>query len=126
MVREYLVTMTGTVTEAIQACTFPGAARQPVGTEMGIDTCTPMGKAMAHIAVVFTELERDLIRMRTYPRSAAGQGVERRHARQVKIDAAQAVRCSPSPERPRVKASTREGEPRWQRPRSTPSPTRLS
>jgi hypothetical protein len=67
MVREYLVTMTGTVTEAIQACTFPGAARQPVGTEMGIDTCTPMGKAMAHIAVVFAELERDLIRMRTYP-----------------------------------------------------------
>src|SRR5512132_845619 len=70
MVREYLVTMTGTVTEAIQACTFPGAARQPVGTEMGIDTCTPMGKAMAHIAVVFAELERDLIRMRTYPRGA--------------------------------------------------------
>ena len=81
MVREYLVTMTGTVTEAIQACTFPGAARQPVGTEMGIDTCTPMGKAMAHIAVVFAELERDLIRMRTYPRAAAGQGVERRQDR---------------------------------------------
>ena len=34
-------------------------------TEMGIDTCTPMGKAMAHMAVVFAELERDFIRMRT-------------------------------------------------------------
>jgi DNA invertase Pin-like site-specific DNA recombinase len=32
---------------------------------MGIDTRTPMGKAMAHMAVVFAELERDLIRMRT-------------------------------------------------------------
>ena len=28
-------------------------------TEMGIDTRTPMGKAMAHLAVVFAELERD-------------------------------------------------------------------
>jgi DNA invertase Pin-like site-specific DNA recombinase len=37
---------------------------------MGIDTGAPMGKAMAHIAVVFAELERDLIRMRTYPRGA--------------------------------------------------------
>jgi hypothetical protein len=81
----------------------------PLGTEMGIDTGAPMGKAMAHIAVVFAELEQDLIRMRTYPRGAAGQGRERRHAKQVKIDAAQAVRCSPSLERPRVKASTREG-----------------
>ena len=34
-------------------------------TEMGIDTRTPMGKAMAHMAVVFAELERDFIRMRT-------------------------------------------------------------
>jgi DNA invertase Pin-like site-specific DNA recombinase len=33
---------------------------------MGIDTGAPMGKAMAHIAVVFAELEQDLIRMRTY------------------------------------------------------------
>ena len=32
---------------------------------MGIDTRTPMGKAMAHMAVVFAELERDFIRMRT-------------------------------------------------------------
>ena len=31
-------------------------------TEMGIDTRTPMGKAMAHMAVVFAELERDFIR----------------------------------------------------------------
>jgi Resolvase, N terminal domain len=30
-----------------------------------VDTRTPMGKAMAHMAVVFAELERDLIRMRT-------------------------------------------------------------
>ena len=37
---------------------------------MGIDTGTPMGKAMAHMAVVFAELERDFIRMRTYPRGA--------------------------------------------------------
>jgi len=28
---------------------------------MGIDTRTPMGKAMAHMAVVFAEPERDLI-----------------------------------------------------------------
>ena len=27
-----------------------------------------MGKAMAHMAVVFAELEHDFIRMRTYPR----------------------------------------------------------
>ena len=33
-------------------------------TEMGIDTRTPMGKAMAHMAVVFAELERDFIRTR--------------------------------------------------------------
>ena len=32
---------------------------------MGIDTRRPMGKAMAHMAVVFAELERDFIRMRT-------------------------------------------------------------
>jgi DNA invertase Pin-like site-specific DNA recombinase len=32
---------------------------------MGIDTRTPMGKAMAHMAVVFAELERDFIRSRT-------------------------------------------------------------
>ena len=32
---------------------------------MGIDTRTPMGNAMAHMAVVFAELERDFIRMRT-------------------------------------------------------------
>ena len=38
----------------------------PLGTEMGIDTCTPMGKAMAHMAAVFAELERDFIRMRTH------------------------------------------------------------
>jgi DNA invertase Pin-like site-specific DNA recombinase len=36
-----------------------------VVTEMGIDTRTPMGKAMAHMAVVFAELERDFIKMRT-------------------------------------------------------------
>jgi DNA invertase Pin-like site-specific DNA recombinase len=30
-------------------------------TAMGIDTRTPMGKAMAHMAVVFAEPERDLI-----------------------------------------------------------------
>ena len=34
-------------------------------TETGIDTRTPTGKAMAHIAVVFAELERDFIRSRT-------------------------------------------------------------
>jgi hypothetical protein len=34
-------------------------------TEMGIDSRTPMGKAMAHMAVVFAELECDFIRMRT-------------------------------------------------------------
>jgi DNA invertase Pin-like site-specific DNA recombinase len=34
-------------------------------TEMGIDTRTPMGKAMAHMALVFAELERDFIRSRT-------------------------------------------------------------
>ena len=34
-------------------------------TEMGIDTRTPTGKAMAHLAVIFAELERDFIRMRT-------------------------------------------------------------
>jgi DNA invertase Pin-like site-specific DNA recombinase len=28
-------------------------------TEMGIDTRMPMGKAMAHMARVFAELERD-------------------------------------------------------------------
>ena len=33
--------------------------------EMGIDTRTPMGKAMAQTAVVFAELKRDFIRMRT-------------------------------------------------------------
>ena len=32
---------------------------------MGIDTRTPMGKAMAHMAVGFAELERDFIRSRT-------------------------------------------------------------
>ena len=32
---------------------------------MGIDTRTPMGKAMAHMAVVFAELERDFTMMRT-------------------------------------------------------------
>ena len=36
-----------------------------VVTEMGIDTRTPMGKAMAHMAVVSAELERDFIRRRT-------------------------------------------------------------
>jgi len=35
---------------------------------MGIDTRTPMGKAMAHMAVVLAELEHDFVRMRTYPR----------------------------------------------------------
>jgi DNA invertase Pin-like site-specific DNA recombinase len=34
---------------------------------MGIDTGTPIGKAMAHMAVVFAELERDFIRMRYVP-----------------------------------------------------------
>jgi DNA invertase Pin-like site-specific DNA recombinase len=34
-------------------------------TEMGIDTGRPIGKAMAHMAVVFAELERDFIRSRT-------------------------------------------------------------
>jgi hypothetical protein len=38
---------------------------RPIVTEMGIDTRTPMGKATAHMAVVFAELERDFIRMRT-------------------------------------------------------------
>jgi DNA invertase Pin-like site-specific DNA recombinase len=33
-------------------------------TEIGIDTRTPIGKAMAHMAVVFAELERDFIRAR--------------------------------------------------------------
>ena len=33
-------------------------------TEMGIDTRTPTGKAMAHMAAVFAELERDFIRAR--------------------------------------------------------------
>lgn len=33
-------------------------------TEIGIDTRTPMGKAMAHMAVVFAELERDFSRAR--------------------------------------------------------------
>ena len=37
-------------------------------TEMGIDTRTPTGKAMAHIAVVFAELERDFIRARSAAR----------------------------------------------------------
>src|SRR4029450_8833298 len=37
-----------------------------------------------------------------------------------------ADRCPPSLERPRVEGSTRKGEPRWQRPRSRPNPTRLS
>jgi DNA invertase Pin-like site-specific DNA recombinase len=32
---------------------------------MGIDIRKPMGKAMAHMAVVFAELERDFIRSRT-------------------------------------------------------------
>jgi hypothetical protein len=36
-------------------------------TEMGIDTRTPMGKAMAHMAVVFAELERDPTRERESP-----------------------------------------------------------
>jgi DNA invertase Pin-like site-specific DNA recombinase len=34
-------------------------------TDMGIDTRTPMGKALAHMAVVFAELEYDFIKMRT-------------------------------------------------------------
>jgi DNA invertase Pin-like site-specific DNA recombinase len=38
---------------------------QIIVTEMGIDTRTPMGKAMAHMAAVFAELERDFIRQRT-------------------------------------------------------------
>jgi DNA invertase Pin-like site-specific DNA recombinase len=42
-------------------------------TEMGIDTRTPMGKAMAHMAVVFAELERDFIRSRTREALAVGR-----------------------------------------------------
>lgn len=38
---------------------------QIVITEQGIDTTTPAGRAMAHMSVVFAELERDYIRMRT-------------------------------------------------------------
>jgi DNA invertase Pin-like site-specific DNA recombinase len=38
---------------------------QVIVTELGIDTRTPMGKAMANIAVTFAELERDFIRQRT-------------------------------------------------------------
>lgn len=34
-------------------------------TELGVDTGTPMGKAMAHVAAAFAELERDYIRQRT-------------------------------------------------------------
>jgi DNA invertase Pin-like site-specific DNA recombinase len=34
-------------------------------TEMGIDSRTQKGKAVAHMAVVFAELERDFIRSRT-------------------------------------------------------------
>ena len=34
--------------------------------------------------------------------------------------------CPTSLGRPRVEGSTSEGEPRWQRPRSRPSPTRSS
>jgi DNA invertase Pin-like site-specific DNA recombinase len=34
-------------------------------TEIGIDTRSPTGKAMAHMATVFAELERDFIRSRT-------------------------------------------------------------
>jgi DNA invertase Pin-like site-specific DNA recombinase len=41
-------------------------------TEMGIDTRTPMGKAMAHMAVVFAELGARL-HQDAYPRGAAGQ-----------------------------------------------------
>jgi len=37
-------------------------------TEMGIDTRTQMGKAMAHMALVFAELERDFIRARSAAR----------------------------------------------------------
>jgi len=84
----------------------------PLGTEIGLDTGTPMGNAVAQMAVVFAEFERDFIRMRTYPRGAAGQGGERRHAQQVKIDARQADRCSPSLERPRVEGRRGKGEPR--------------
>jgi hypothetical protein len=51
-------------------------------TEMGIDTRTPMGKAIAHMAVVFAELERassEAVRGRRWPyvetteSSSAGQ-----------------------------------------------------
>jgi DNA invertase Pin-like site-specific DNA recombinase len=44
-------------------------------TELGIDTRAPMGKAMAHMAVVFAELEGDLIRSRT----REAQAVRREH-----------------------------------------------
>ena len=45
---------------------------QLIVTEMGIDTRTPTGKAMAHMAVVFAELERDFIRSRTREALAVG------------------------------------------------------
>jgi Resolvase, N terminal domain len=45
---------------------------QLIVTEMRIDTRTPTGKAMAHMAVVFAELERDFIRSRTREALAVG------------------------------------------------------
>lgn len=45
--------------------TADGQGWQIVVTEQGIDTTTPAGRAMAHMSVVFAELERDYIRMRT-------------------------------------------------------------
>lgn len=38
---------------------------QVVVVELGLDTTTPMGKAMANMAAVFAELERDFISQRT-------------------------------------------------------------
>ena len=57
-----------------------------VVTEMGIETRTPMGKAMAHMAGAFAELERDFTRSRIVRRwpyaktresSSAGQDLRR-------------------------------------------------
>jgi DNA invertase Pin-like site-specific DNA recombinase len=50
-------------------------------TEMGRDTRTPMGKAMAHMAVVMAELERDFIRTPTPRHCRSGRRRERAEAR---------------------------------------------
>lgn len=65
-----------------------------VALDLGIDTSTPMGRAMAQMAGVFSELERKVIGQRTSDALQALKASGRRLGRPVEIDGKVRIRIS--------------------------------